>query len=386
MNVITIGMTVAAALAVSTAVQAQTVVVDLHDALAVQREVIQAALAEAGQRIRREMAMPQAAPVPPWPSNPPNPRPNPRPPREPRQRFNLGPEYTETFSKTVRLGNSGRFELSNISGDVTITGGGGQEVRIQATKRVHERSQSDADQVLRALAIEVVEGSGFVQVRSEGVPSRRNAGASIDYNVAVPNGAAVSLRTLSGNVRVSNIKGELRVESTSGDIAISSATRLRQLKAISGNVDLTDIEGDDIVTNVWSGDVGVRNLKARSLDMEGISGDLRLVDAQCDRVNLKTLSGDIEYSGRLARNGRYDVQSHSGDVRLTPLGNAAFEFEASTFNGDIRSDFTTNNPSVASSAFAGRRPVNRTVRGSVGQGGAIVSLRSFSGDVLIVKR
>jgi len=70
-----------------------------------------------------------------------------------RQRFRFtGPEFTDTFSKTVRLGRSGTFELSNVAGDITVTGGGGDEVRIQAVKRVRRPNESDARAMLREIA------------------------------------------------------------------------------------------------------------------------------------------------------------------------------------------------------------------------------------------
>jgi DUF4097 and DUF4098 domain-containing protein YvlB len=301
-----------------------------------------------------------------------------------RRDLRFGPEFTEAFSKTVRVGSNGTFELSNLAGDVAITGGGGDDVRIQATKRVHARTESDAQNAFRDIDIQVIERSGMVQVKTENSLQRNDSAAAVDYTIALPSGATVSVKTLSGNLRVSNVKGELRTESVNGDVTIASAARLRTLKAISGHVELTDVQGSDVVASVVSGDVNVRNLKARSLDLQSVSGDLRFSDAQCDRVTLRTVNGDIDYAGPLARTGRYDLQSHSGDVRLTPIGTAAFDIDASTFNGDVRSDFPLSTGAPAD--VPARQRFNRSVHGTVGKGGAIVSVRTFTGDVIIVKR
>ena len=67
-----------------------------------------------------------------------------------------------------------------------------------------------------------------------------------------------------------------------------------------------------------SGDVIVNKLKASGFDAQTVSADLRLTDVEVDRASLRSVSGDVEYSGRLRRNGRYQFQSHSGDVRVTP--------------------------------------------------------------------
>jgi DUF4097 and DUF4098 domain-containing protein YvlB len=304
-----------------------------------------------------------------------------------RQRLRFsGPEFTDTFSKTVRLGRSGSFELSNVAGDVTITGGGGDEVRIQAVKRVRRPNETEARALLREIDVQVIERSGFVEVRTE-LPQRRNLVAAVDYTVALPSGANVDVKTVSGNVRVSNVRGELRAESISGDVNVASVTRVRAVKSLSGNIELSDADGDDIAANTASGTVMARNIKARSLEFESVSGDLRFTDTQSDRVLVKTISGNIDYGGRLARSGRYDMASHSGNVRVVPVGSVAFDLEASTFSGDVRSDFPlTLRGGAVGNGFATGPRLNRTIRGSIGEGGALLSIRSFSGNVLIVKR
>ena len=305
-----------------------------------------------------------------------------------RQRLRFsGPEFTDNFSRTVRLGRSGSFALSNVAGDITITGGGGDDVRIQAVKRVRRPNENDARAILRAIDIQVIERSGFVEVRTE-LPSRRNVSAVVDYTVALPSGANVDVKTVSGTVRVSSVRGELRAESISGDVTAASVTRVRALKSLSGNIELSDADGDEIAANTASGTVMARNVKARSLEFESVSGDMRFTETQSDRVTLKTISGNIEYGGRLARSGRYDMTSHSGNVRIAPVGNVAFDLEASTFSGDVRSDFPlTLRGGGIGNGFAGRGPrLNRTIRGSIGDGGALLSIRSFSGNVVIVKR
>src|SRR5262245_50351989 len=72
-----------------------------------------------------------------------------------------GPEQTERFSRKVRLGRDGRFTIENIAGDITVTGGSGDEVSIEAVKRTRgDRSQ------LGTVQIVVDERPGRVEVRT----------------------------------------------------------------------------------------------------------------------------------------------------------------------------------------------------------------------------
>jgi hypothetical protein len=68
---------------------------------------------------------------------------------------------------------------------------------------------------------------------------------------------------------------------------------------------------------------------------------------------------------------------------VTPADTRGFTIEASTFSGDVRSDYPlTVGPGNALTG-PGR---NRSVRGSFGDAGATLTLQSFSGDIVIVKR
>jgi DUF4097 and DUF4098 domain-containing protein YvlB len=299
-------------------------------------------------------------------------------------RFGRGPEYTENFSRTVRLGRNGTFDLQNVAGDITVTGGGGDDVRIDAIKRVRHPNEAEGKALLSEIEIQVIDRSGRVEVRTE-YPRRRNWSGGVDFTVSLPRDASVSLRSVSGTVKVTNINGELRAESISGDIVAMTTKKVRTAKTVSGDVEISEAEADEVSVGSVSGDVVVNRLKAGGFDAQTVSGDLRLTDVEVDHSSLRSVSGDIDYAGRLGRNGRYQFQSHSGDIRITPADARGFAIEASTFSGEVRSDYPLTLQTAPASSFSpGGR--NRSVRGSFGDAGATLTLQSFSGDIVIVKR
>lgn len=310
--------------------------------------------------------------------------------RERYQAARQGPEVTERFSRSVRLGRNGAFDVVNIAGDITVTGGGGDEVRIEAVKRVRHRDSAEAKAQLESLQIEVTELSNRVEVRTVYPRRGRSISAAVDYTITLPAGAATSIRTVSGDVRVTNVRGELRAESVSGNVVASAATRLSLVKSVSGDVRVSDAstEGEATVNTV-SGNLTARSLKARSLDLGSVSGDVSLTDVECERADVKSVSGNIEYSGPLARNGRYHMNSHSGVLRLAIAGNTGFELDATTFSGSVRSDIPLTlriGPKGVRSNNRLPPPMNRSIRGSFGDASAIVALQSFSGDIVVTRR
>jgi hypothetical protein len=306
--------------------------------------------------------------------------------RQRRSEARRGPEYTDKISRTVRLGRNGTFDLQNVSGDVVVTGGGGNEVRIDAIKRVRHPNESEGRALLQAIEVRIDERNGNVDVRTD-YPRRGNWSGSVDYTVTLPRDVNVVLRSISGDIRVSNLNGDLRAESTSGNVLATAVRRIRLAKTLSGDLEIADSDGDDVVGSTISGNVIARGLKARSVDLQSISGDLRMTDVESDRTFVKSISGNIDFTGRLSQNGRYEFQSHSGDVRVSPLGSPGFSIEASTFSGDLRSDFpltTQGNP--PNNNLTSRGPNRRPLRATFGDGGAVLSLQSFSGNITIVKR
>jgi DUF4097 and DUF4098 domain-containing protein YvlB len=299
-----------------------------------------------------------------------------------------GPEVTEPFNRTVRLGRTGSFELSNVAGDVIVTGSSGEELRIEAVKRARSRDQSSAKSLLDELRIEVTELPNRVEVRTEYPQNRRNYSGSVDYTITMPSGASASIKTVSGDVRITNVKGELRAESVSGSVVTTGATRLAVAKSVSGDVDVSDVVTDaQVSASSVSGTVRGRGIKAGSVDLGSVSGDIIATNVTSDRAMIKTVSGSVEYSGGLGRSGRYEMNSHSGTVRVSVSSTSGFELEATTFSGDVRCDFPlTLRAGIEGRSERMRRPMNRSIRGSYGDAGAIVNLKSFSGDIIVTKQ
>ncbi len=293
---------------------------------------------------------------------------------------NRGAEQSEPFSRKVRVGRDGQVSISNISGLISVTATGGDEMTIDAVKR---GNRSDFDRV----DIVVDEHPGRVDVRTD-YPRLSNGGrVDVDYTVAVPAGVSLEVHSISGRIRIDGVKGSLRVNSVSGDITSSNTPKVEFARSVSGQIDLGGISHDgSLSVSTVSGNVIANGMKARSLDVTTVSGEVRLTDAAIERLNAKVVSGHFEYAGRLARNGRYDVNSHSGEVRFTLNDNTGFQLNAGTFSGAIRSDFQMTVGGDSRDTRPGRGPGRGTLQSTFGDGSASLNLRTFSGGITIAKK
>lgn len=300
-----------------------------------------------------------------------------------------GPEQTEPFSGTYKVGADSSLDVSQIAGDVRITTGRNNEIKVDAIKRVRHRNADEAKRFLSQLRVEVTQVGNRVEVRTFYPRSTggRGLSAEVDYTIVVPQSTAVAVKTISGDLSVIGVRGEVRMESTSGDVEVAGTPNLVVAKTISGDVRAKDISASTLTLGTVSGSVIASALKVRALDCGSISGDVQLSDLQVERLTAKTINGDIDFDGILARGGRYEFNAHSGDVRLVLANVSGFELDASTFSGSIRSDFPVTLRSTGGDDPRGRRGMNnRAIRGTFGDASAILAIRSFSGTVVITKK
>jgi DUF4097 and DUF4098 domain-containing protein YvlB len=300
-----------------------------------------------------------------------------------------GAEQIEKFTQTYKVGDGAALDLSQLSGDIRVTGGSGSEIRIEATKRVRHRDPEEAKRLLAALRIEVNNFNGRVEVRT--IYPRRgsfgnNISASVDYVIAVPADAAVALKSISGDVSVTGVKGEVRAETVSGDVNVSLTPNVTIAKTISGDVTAQNVSTQTtLVLSTISGTVLGTGLKVRALEAGSVSGNVRLVGSDIERLEAKCLSGNIEFDAPLTKGGRYEFTSHSGNVRITLSGATGFELDADTFSGSVRTDVPVTLRTMGRTD-QNRRGSNRAIRGSYGDASAYLSIRSHSGSVVITRK
>ena len=299
-------------------------------------------------------------------------------------------EQTERTTKTLRLGPNGTLALGNIAGDIVVTRGGGADTVVEIVKTARGRDVNDARELLQLVPVDVTERAGRADVRTR-YPSgedarrhsRRNINVTVAYNVTAPVGTRISVESISGSVRVTDIKGDVTASSVSGNVRISGAARVGSAKSISGMVEIADSQMDGLLeASSVSGDVVLRRVNARRVQAGSVSGHIKLEDAQSERISASTTSGGVWYSGSLERNGRYELKSFSGEVRAALAGNTGFEVEATSFSGEVRTDF----PITTRGTQPDRRGRRTTLNGTYGDGAAVLDLSTFSGSIVITRR
>lgn len=270
-----------------------------------------------------------------------------------------GSDMRMVLDTTYRFARNGLLDAEQISGDVTVTTWDRPEVRVRAwIERGRVTSQLTESRV---------------RLRVESERGNRDIGDS-RFEVTVPTGTRVRVASVSGDVTVAGTGGEVDASSVSGDLEVKNTTGPTSVKSVSGDVSVRQVSGDLSVRTV-SGDVDVDQVEG-DVQAASVSGEITLAGLRSRNVTARSTSGEIDFSGAVRPDGRYQFNSHSGEIRLSLPPDVGADLSVRTFSGELESDFPVT--------LGGRnRTSTRTLEFTLGNGGARITAETFSGDVLL---
>lgn len=269
-----------------------------------------------------------------------------------------GRDYRSRIDTTVVIDKNGTVSINAGSGDVIVSGGTGNVVRV--------RANSDDDDIR------------FDATRTMISLSTARRGNDTRFEVTVPVGTRIVARSNSGDVTVHGTHGEVSVTAQTGDVDVDDVNGRLEVRSFTGEIIAANVTGPvDIGTQ--SGDLRLNDVRG-DIEVSNTSGDITLRGITAKFVRAKTTSGDVVYDGIIDPAGRYELTSHSGDVRLHVPRDAAAQLTVSTWSGEIESDFPmTLKPgdhSIGSST-------SKQFTFAIGAGTARISAETFSGDVTV---
>jgi DUF4097 and DUF4098 domain-containing protein YvlB len=269
---------------------------------------------------------------------------------------------TSKLDTTVTISKDGTVDLQLVSGEIIVKAGSGNQVRIHAWS---ERG--------------VLEFSSSPSRVSLDVHSQRGRMGDTRYEVTVPAGVRLELKSVSGDITAHGVGGELEAGAVSGDIDVSDASGHVDLESVSGDITAERLSGD-VRTNAVSGDVTLSRVSG-TLEVETVSGEMSVDNSNVSSLRTETVSGELTYDGALDPAGRYEFHSQSGDIRLRIPASAGGSVRVETFSGSVESDF----PMTMQPGEHGMGEHPKRLEFTFGKGGSRITVETFSGDINIEK-
>ena len=259
--------------------------------------------------------------------------------------------WGQDFQKTYALPAGGSISISNVSGEISVTGYNGAVVSVQAYREGRDKEM---------VQVEDLSTSNQVSLRAQYPRGAGNYDASVRFVIQVPSGSNYKydkLSTASGDISVTNVGGEIGVSTASGEITISQVVGSVIAKTASGDVKISQVHGN-VQANAASGDVTVL----------GIAGT----------VSANTASGDVDVElSRIEGSGELKFSSASGDVTVKAPAQLDAQVQMSTASGSIQSDFPLTIEDLEGHG--------KKAYGTLGSGATKLNISTASGDVRLVR-
>lgn len=339
-----------------------------------------------------------------------------------REHFGLRTDSTEELHAPLPTG--GRLIIESPRGDVSVTGASlDGQVHVTVHRHVFAWSKNDADDRHRAQQVHL-SGNGAELTLTAAATGEDDA----DLTIEMPHNAALTVRSVHGDVTLEEVGGAIDVRADDGDVKL---TALRgpvhlataddnaditahslagglTLEGRSGDTDLSDIDGPVILHGDFFGATHMERIRGSvhfqssftdfacagvpgSFEVEGRS-DLE-ADHLLGPVTLATTNRNLtlhHVSGATTihdRNGSITlglsgppelvhILNENGSVDLSVPAQGSFSLLARTDNGRIENDF---------GGVAQKNGALSQLRDQIGHGGPVLSLQTTEGDIAVHK-
>jgi hypothetical protein len=259
----------------------------------------------------------------------------------------------DEINQTFELSPGARVEISSIRGSVKIVNADSATAQVRIIRTARTRAD------LEYHKIEVAHTANSLVIRGIQEPEERREGnVQVDHEVilTLPRRIDLSVKSISGSLRATDIDGPVRVNSISGSVKISSITGKLQVNSVSGSVEVGNA-GADVRVNSVSGNVDVGQVDG-SLEVSSVSGGVKatLLSLSSQGIHIRSVSGSIEIGFKSDVNADFNAEGISGQVYLD-VPNVVRDSDEKSSN----------------------------VRARIGAGGTSITISSVSGNIRLTR-
>lgn len=293
-----------------------------------------------------------------------------------------GAQDTDT---TFAASGADRLDVESAGGEVVVEAWDRDQIRVQAAHARRNR-------------VEVRRRGGTVYVDADVSTFAR--AAIVDYRVWVPERFDVSVEGWQTSIVVEGTRGRVEVETFTGSVEIRGGRGRVTATAVNGNLSIQGAQGEvtaegmsgtirisesegDIRAEAMSGTIRLLNVRG-SVAAETVGGSVVLEGIAAAAVDAAAVGGSIRFQGELQDDGEYYFATHAGRILLELPATAAADLEVYTLSGSVRMDHAGAVEDADARERSRRLGRGRSrSRYTIGDGGAMVEIESFSGSVVV---
>jgi hypothetical protein len=190
---------------------------------------------------------------------------------------------SDQWTKSYPIGPSGRFELKNVNGQITVEASPeATSIEVTAERRARAGSDEAAREFLKKIEIVETVQPDRVVLETRAPKSWGREGHEVKYLVRVPPTIQVSARTTNGGVHVKGLKNQVVASTVNGGVSG---------EALSGQVEATTTNGGV--------EISLEALAPEGVKLETVNGGVQLSlprTAKAD-ISARVVNGGLDTGG-----------------------------------------------------------------------------------------
>jgi DUF4097 and DUF4098 domain-containing protein YvlB len=233
-----------------------------------------------------------------------------------------GIEARESWTKSYTVKPGATLAVRESNGKIRVSAGDGDKIEVTATRISKASTEEAAKADLKSFSIAETATPDMVEFDSSNrsVQMVLNNSRRVEYDIKVPKGLNVTLKTVNGVIEVQGVSGQLTIETTNGDInasglgggadvtAVNGSVRLEFAKVHDAGVRCKTINGQIIVTlpagakatlaaRVLHGEIQTENLSLKMNEESRQRLDATLGGGGPE-IRLETTNGEVRFVGK----------------------------------------------------------------------------------------
>jgi hypothetical protein len=251
-------------------------------------------------------------------------------------------KFTAERTGQLAIAGAKRIAITARAGDLDVRGRkGATEVAARGKACASDQKLLDLIRIDLRLDGEVLHIDALMpDIEADDAP--RNAAATLDLKLEVPDNlpvelidssgdaeidgiASLDMTDSSGDLRISRVAGDLELRDSSGDVRIDEIGKNVRLEDSSGDVNIEDAHGDVLITADGSGELVLERIERNvTVERDG-SGDIHIAqvkgNARIDsdgsgEVDVRDVGGSFTLGGK--GSGQVHVAEVKGEVLIPP--------------------------------------------------------------------
>ena len=259
-------------------------------------------------------------------------------------------ETEETLDLEVTKNRS--LRVYNANGRTAVSGEERDDIEVRVTKIARAESEEGARILLDEIRVTSTDVAGALELDVE-IPRKWNRRGSVNLEIFLPNDLSVELTGANGRLDVCGVKGAVSVQSSNGAAS---------LRDIVGDVNVSTSNAKVFCSHIC-GHLVARSRNGRIL-LEGHSGS---IDASTSNGSIRVSLDDVGLDG-------VQLATSNGPIVLALPDPVDCDIDVRVDNGTIRND---------RELCQCTRESNGRVIGRLGEGGALVKLRTSNGSIAL---